>query len=67
MSKTIRVEDNVYAELERLRDWKETFSQVIGKLTMTRAELYKFLDVIEGQIKFREWQREQLEQKKKTG
>lgn len=64
MSKTIRVEENVYLELERLRDWKETFSQVIGKLTMTREELCKLLDVIEGAIKFREWQREQVEQKK---
>lgn len=66
MSKTIRVEDNVYLELEKLRDWKETFSQVIGKLTLTREELCKLLDVIEGAIKFREWQREKNEQKKKS-
>lgn len=65
MSKTIRVEDDVYLELEKLRDWKETFSQVIAKLTMTRGELCKLFDIIEGAIRFREWQREKLEQQKK--
>lgn len=32
MSKTIRVENGVYNELEELRDKRETFSEVIGRL-----------------------------------
>lgn len=64
MSKTIRVEDSVYLELEKLRDWKQTFSEVIEDLVFTRAEICKFLDVIEGQIRFREWQRDKIEQLK---
>ena len=31
MSKTIRVDDSVYGELEKLRDKRETFSQVIAR------------------------------------
>lgn len=31
MSKTIRVDDEVYADLEKLRDKRETFSQVIAR------------------------------------
>lgn len=31
MSKTIRVSDEVYNELEKLRDKRETFNQVIAR------------------------------------
>lgn len=31
MSKTIRVEDQVYNDLEELRDKRETFSEVIAR------------------------------------
>jgi len=31
MSKTIRVEDKVYQELEELREKRETFSEVIAR------------------------------------
>lgn len=31
MSKTIRVDDQVYNELEELRDKRETFSEVIAR------------------------------------
>ncbi|MBA7577586.1 hypothetical protein ES708_19439 [subsurface metagenome] len=31
MSKTIRVDDKVYNELEELRDKRETFSEVIAR------------------------------------
>ena len=64
MSKTIRVEENAYLELDKLRDWKQTYSEVIEDLLATRAEICRFLDVVEGQIRFREWQREKLEQQK---
>lgn len=66
MSKTIRVEDDVYLELEKLRDWKETFSTVIRNLVFNRGALCRLLDQIEGSLRFREWQREQLEKKEKT-
>jgi predicted CopG family antitoxin len=31
-TKTIRVEEDVYQELEKLRDWKESYSHVICRL-----------------------------------
>jgi predicted CopG family antitoxin len=31
-TKTIRVEEDIYQELEKLRDWKESFSHVIRRL-----------------------------------
>lgn len=64
MSKTIKVEDQVYRRLEEIRDWKETYSQVIAKLLAAREEFCQVIEVIAGQVKFREWQREQLEKQK---
>jgi len=64
MSKTIRVEESVYEELDLLRSKRETFCDVIGELLVTRGKTLEFLGILEGQIKFREWQHEQLEKQK---
>jgi predicted CopG family antitoxin len=52
MSKTIRVEQDTYDELERLRDWKATFDQVIKRLLELRLLLEKATPIIEGQREF---------------
>jgi len=36
MSKTIKLEDKVYNELDRLRGKRETFSDVVAKLLTTK-------------------------------
>ncbi len=46
MSKTIRVEEDVYRQLEELRDWKETFSQVIGRLLKVYTVIEKVSDTL---------------------
>ena len=61
MSKTIKVEEEVYNRLDEIRDWKETYSQVIEKLLAARERFCQLIDIIEADVKFRNWQREQLE------
>ena len=46
MSKAIKVDEQVYARLEELRDWKETFSQVIVRLLKVYDVLYTVRDVL---------------------
>lgn len=36
MSKTIKIEDKVYTQLDRLRGKRETFSDVVAKLLVTK-------------------------------
>jgi len=64
MSKVIKVEEQVYDQLDKLKARGETFSQVIGDLLGARLQIFRLLDVLEGQLKFREWQRERLEAQK---
>ena len=61
MSKVIKVEDQTYVDLERLRQGRQTFSDIIRDLLKSRLKILEAFDTIEGQLKFREWQRERLE------
>lgn len=61
MSKTIKVEDRVYDRLDEIRDFKETYSQVIEKLLAARESFCQVIEIIEADVKYRNWQREQLE------
>jgi len=60
MKKTVKLEDHVYDSLHAFRDKDETFSDAIERLLSARVNTCQLLDVLEGQIKFREWQREKL-------
>lgn len=61
MSTTIRVPDDVRRQLDELRDWRETYAQVIERLLAAREAFCQIIDILEGNVKFREWQREKLE------
>ena len=61
MSKAIKVEDQVYQELDKIRGKGETFSQVVEALLNGRQAALVFLDVLESTYNFREWQRQELE------
>ena len=66
MSKQIRIEDKVYQELDKLRVGHQTFSDVCEDLLKARLKILEAMSMLEGVIRFREWQREQLEKLVKT-
>lgn len=55
MSKTIRVEDEVYTELEAVRDKRETFSQAIARLIDVRRMVLGIEPILRGQQAFQEF------------
>ena len=59
-SKIIKVKAQVYQSLDQLRIGRQTFSDVIEDLLKARLSILELMNVLEGQLKFREWQREQL-------
>jgi predicted CopG family antitoxin len=61
MSKQLKIDDRVYDKLDKLRGRGETFSMAIDELLDARLKVFELISVLEGQLKFREWQREQLE------
>jgi len=60
-STIIKVKDGVYQELDHLRMGRQTFSDVIKELLDARLKVLELLSVLEGSLKYREWQREQLD------
>lgn len=62
MSKVIKVEDQVYVDLDKLRGKSETFSLVIEALLSSRLQVFTMLDQLEVQLKYREWQQERLQE-----
>jgi len=66
MSKVIKVDDQVYAALDHLRPGRQTFSDVIKTLLESRLKVLELISVIEGQLGYREWQRERLDKISKT-
>ena len=43
MSRAIKVEDQVYSELDMIRSKGETFSQVVGRLLEARVKMFEIL------------------------
>ena len=66
MSKQIRIEDKVYDELDKLRIGRQTFNDVIEDLLKARLKILEAMNMLEGVIRFREWQRSELEKLVKT-
>ena len=60
MSRAIKVEDQVYQELDMIRDKGETFSQIIERLLKARLEMFKFLTMVEEVLRYEKWKQEQL-------
>ena len=61
MIKTIKLEERTYHQLDQLRGKRETFSDAVATLLLARLKVLELSSVLEGQLKYREWQREQLE------
>lgn len=61
MSKTIKLEDQVYEKLDTLRGKRETFSQIVGRLIAARDGFVALTDVLEGKLTFEEWRKEHQE------
>lgn len=57
MSKTIKLEDEIYQRLERWRGKRETFSEAVARLLNIQDAVGGLQDILEGQIAFREGQR----------
>lgn len=62
MSKAIKVEDQVYEELDQLRGKSETFSQVIQELLSNRSTMFEILVNIGRAVKFDEWKARRLQE-----
>ena len=62
MSKAIKVEDQVYEDLDQLRGKGETFSQVIEGFLKARAAIMEHSMDFELWLKYREYQEEQLKE-----
>ena len=60
MSKAIKVEDQVYRELDRLKAKGQTFSQVIEDILEARLKIFELLNVVEGQLKYQDWKQKQI-------
>ncbi len=60
MSRAIKVEDQVYLELDNIRTKGQTFSQVIEELLAARLKLFETLNMIEGQLRYQEWKQKEL-------
>jgi len=61
MSKVIKVEEAVYNQLDTLRVGRQTFSDVIDDLLTGRLKILEAMNMLEGVLQYREWQRERLE------
>lgn len=60
MSKTIKLEEQVYSKLEEFRDKRETFSEAVERLLELPQGIFNLVNVLEGSIAFSEKQRDQL-------
>ena len=62
MSKQIKVDNEVYNQLDDLKLKHETFSQVIGELLGARLRIFELLNVLEGQLKYQEWKQQRIQE-----
>lgn len=66
MRQLIKIDDQVKAELDKIKISGQTYSSIIDELLDVRRRLFELLNVIEGSLKFREWQCERLEKDQST-
>ena len=60
MSRAIKVEDQVYLELDMIREKGETFSQVVERLLQARLKMFEILSMVEAVLRYQEWKQKQL-------
>lgn len=66
MSKVIRVEDDTNSELDKLRVGRQTFNDVLDDILKGRYIVLDAMNMLEGILRYREWQRERQEQQNKS-
>ena len=66
MSKSIKLEDQVYDRLEAFRDKKETFSQAVERLLELPRRITELANIMEGKITHQEDTIARLEEKAAT-
>ncbi len=60
MSRAIKVKDQVYLELDMIRDKGETFSQIIERLLQARLKMLEALNMLEGVLRYEQWKQKKL-------
>ena len=60
MSKVIKVDDQVYEGLDKLRVKGETFGEIIAMLLYARVSVLELWSVLEGQLKFHEFKEQKI-------
>ncbi len=60
MSRAIKVEDQVYTELDMIRSKGETFSQVVERLLKARLQMFEILNMVEGTLRYQEYKQQQM-------
>ncbi len=60
MSKVIKVDDQVYEDLDKLRVKGETFGEIIAMLLNARIRVLELWSILEGQLKYAEWREQKL-------
>ena len=66
MTKSIKLEDQVYDRLEAFRDKKETFSQAVERLLELPRRITELANIMEGKITHQEDRIARLEEKAVT-
>jgi len=56
----LKIENEVYSQLENLKVGRQTFSEVIEGILKAREKMLEALNVLEGALQFREWQRQRF-------
>ena len=60
MSKVIKVDDQVYEDLDKLRVKGETFGEIIAMLLNARIRVLELWSILEGQLKYSEYREQKL-------
>jgi len=66
MSKSIKLSEPVYEKLREFQGKRESFSEAVGRLLTMLEKVGELRDVLEGQIAFRNHQKERLEKLQET-
>lgn len=61
MSKTIKLEDQVYNQLDDLRGKGDTFSDVVQQLLRTREEIFDMIETLERNTDYVGYKQRQLQ------
>ena len=61
MSRAIKVEDQVYTELDLIKSKGETFSQVVERLLEARLKMFEALNMVEGVLRYQEYKQQQMQ------